>query len=58
VNALLETLLKPRLAGESAKPFLGAMNFGKRTSEAESKAILKRALDLGIAHIDTANAYN
>lgn len=34
------------------------MNFGKRTSEAESKAIVARALELGIVHIDTANAYN
>lgn len=33
------------------------MNFGKRTPEAESKAIVKRALELGIVHIDTANAY-
>lgn len=33
------------------------MNFGKRTDEAESKRILARALELGITHIDTANAY-
>jgi aryl-alcohol dehydrogenase-like predicted oxidoreductase len=33
------------------------MNFGKRTSEAESKAIIARALELGIVHLDTANAY-
>ncbi len=37
---------------------LGAMNFGKRTSEAESRAILERGAELGIRHIDTANAYN
>jgi aryl-alcohol dehydrogenase-like predicted oxidoreductase len=43
--------------GEHAKLFLGAMNFGKRTPEAESKAIVARALELGILHIDTANAY-
>lgn len=57
VKPLLETVLKARLPGETAKPFLGAMNFGKRTTETESKAILKRALELGILHIDTANAY-
>jgi aryl-alcohol dehydrogenase-like predicted oxidoreductase len=34
------------------------MNFGRRTPEAESKRILARALELGIRHIDTANAYN
>ncbi|MBX3185866.1 MAG: aldo/keto reductase [Labilithrix sp.] len=33
------------------------MNFGRRTPEAESKAILARALERGIVHIDTANAY-
>jgi len=36
---------------------LGAMNFGKRTDEAESKRIIVRALELGVTHIDTANAY-
>lgn len=54
---LLSTVTKKREAGEPARLFLGAMNFGKRTSETESKAILKRALELGIVHIDTANAY-
>ncbi|MBA3377037.1 MAG: aldo/keto reductase, partial [Actinobacteria bacterium] len=33
------------------------MNFGKRTAEAEAKSIVARALELGILHIDTANAY-
>jgi len=33
------------------------MNFGRRTDEAESKRIVARALELGIRHIDTANAY-
>ncbi len=54
---LLKTILKRREPGETATPFLGAMNFGKRTSEAESRSILARALELGICHIDTANAY-
>ncbi|MFO0735121.1 MAG: aldo/keto reductase [Labilithrix sp.] len=36
---------------------LGAMNFGKRTDEAESKRIIARAVELGVTHIDTANAY-
>ena len=54
---LMKTVLSQRVPGETAKPFLGAMNFGKRTTEAESKAILARALELGIVHIDTANAY-
>jgi aryl-alcohol dehydrogenase-like predicted oxidoreductase len=44
--------------GEPARVFLGAMNFGRRTPEAESRKILARALELGIVHIDTANAYN
>ena len=54
---LLKTVTKKRNHGEPARLFLGAMNFGKRTTEAESKAIVKRALELGIVHIDTANAY-
>ncbi|HVH44237.1 MAG TPA: aldo/keto reductase [Labilithrix sp.] len=33
------------------------MNFGRRTDEGESKRILARALELGVRHIDTANAY-
>lgn len=57
ISELLKSVLQHRAPGETAKPFLGAMNFGKRTPEAESKAILARALELGILHIDTANAY-
>jgi len=37
---------------------LGAMNFGGPTEEAESIAIINRALDGGINFIDTANVYN
>lgn len=33
------------------------MNFGRRTDEQESKRIIARALELGIRHVDTANAY-
>jgi aryl-alcohol dehydrogenase-like predicted oxidoreductase len=36
---------------------LGAMNFGKRTPEAEARRIIDRASERGITHIDTANAY-
>ena len=36
---------------------LGTMNFGPRTDEAESFAIMDRALDLGINFFDTANVY-
>lgn len=57
MNDLLKTITKKRVPGEPARLFLGAMNFGKRTPEAESKAILRRALELGVVHIDTANAY-
>lgn len=34
------------------------MNFGKRTSSAESERIVARALERGITLLDTANAYN
>lgn len=36
---------------------LGTMNFGVRTSEAESHAIMDRALELGINFFDTADRY-
>lgn len=36
---------------------LGTMNFGPRTSEADSHAIMDAALDAGINFIDTANRY-
>ena len=36
---------------------LGTMNFGTHTTEADSFAILDRALELGINFIDTANVY-
>ncbi len=37
---------------------LGAMNFGKRTTPAESERIVRRALERGVAVFDTANSYN
>ncbi len=36
---------------------LGTMNFGPQTSEADSFAIMDRALDAGINFFDTANVY-
>jgi aryl-alcohol dehydrogenase-like predicted oxidoreductase len=36
---------------------LGTMNFGPQASEAESFAIMDRALELGINFFDTANSY-
>jgi aryl-alcohol dehydrogenase-like predicted oxidoreductase len=36
---------------------LGTMNFGPQTSEAESFALMDRALELGINFFDTANVY-
>ena len=36
---------------------LGTMNFGTRTPEQESLAIMDKALDLGINFFDTANTY-
>jgi aryl-alcohol dehydrogenase-like predicted oxidoreductase len=37
---------------------LGTMNFGGTTDEAESVAILQKAVDAGINFFDTANVYN
>ncbi len=57
-RTLLERTLALRGSGTGTAPAcLGAMNFGRRTDEAESKRILARALELGVRHIDTANAY-
>src|SRR6516165_7783225 len=36
---------------------LGTMNFGPLASEADSAAIMDRALELGINFVDTANVY-
>jgi aryl-alcohol dehydrogenase-like predicted oxidoreductase len=36
---------------------LGTMNFGPQTTEADSHAIMDRALELGINFFDTANVY-
>lgn len=55
---LLQSVLELRGERKAASLCLGAMNFGKRTSEKDSKAILARAFELGIRHVDTANAYN
>lgn len=40
-----------------SKLCLGTMNFGPETSEADSFAIMDRALELGINFFDTANVY-
>src|SRR5688572_24994621 len=54
---LLDRVLERRTPGNPAPACLGAMNFGKRTPETEARRIVERALELGICHIDTANAY-
>ena len=36
---------------------LGTMNFGPETTEADSRTIMDRALDLGINFFDTADVY-
>ena len=42
---------------EVSRLCLGTMNFGSRTTEADSFAIMDKALDLGINFLDTANVY-
>ena len=46
-----------RTALQVSELCLGTMNFGPETPEAESHAIMDRALDLGINFFDTANRY-
>lgn len=57
----LTPLETPYLAPRGALPAcitLGTMNFGKRTSAADSARIMDRALERGVALFDTANMYN
>ncbi|MEO7331105.1 MAG: aldo/keto reductase, partial [Minicystis sp.] len=49
--------LSPRSSGP-ARLTLGTMNFGKRTSAADSARIMDRAIERGILLLDTANVYN
>jgi aryl-alcohol dehydrogenase-like predicted oxidoreductase len=51
-------LVAKRQPGAPPALALGAMNFGKRTTPAESERIVRRALEHGIGLFDTANAYN
>jgi aryl-alcohol dehydrogenase-like predicted oxidoreductase len=54
----LETpYLAPR-GDAPARVTLGTMNFGKRTSAAESARIMDRAVERGVALFDTANMYS
>ena len=46
-----------RTALQVSELCLGTMNFGPQTPEAESHAIMDRALELGINFFDTANRY-
>jgi aryl-alcohol dehydrogenase-like predicted oxidoreductase len=52
------TEILKRAAGAPVSVVLGAMNFGKRTAEAESERIVHRALERGVTAFDTANSYN
>ena len=44
-----------RTALKVSRLCLGTMNFGPQTTEADSFAIMDRALELGINFFDTAN---
>src|SRR6476661_7776148 len=46
-----------RTGAKVSRLCLGTMNFGPETSEADSFAILDRALEVGINFVDTANVY-
>ena len=50
--------LSPRGVGEPARPVIGTMNFGGRIDDAEAERIVRRALERGAVHFDTANAYS
>ena len=46
-----------RTALQVSELCLGTMNFGPETSEEDSRAIMDRALELGVNFFDTANRY-
>ena len=50
--------LDPRKPAAPVALVVGTMNFGKRTTEAESHRIVARALERGLTFFDTANVYN
>lgn len=58
LSAAERAVFAPRAAGAPVGVVLGAMNFGKRIDEAASKRIIARAVERGVALVDTANAYN
>ena len=47
----------PRKPGEPPRIHVGTMNFGKRTTEAESVRVIRRAIERGVVFFDTANVY-
>jgi aryl-alcohol dehydrogenase-like predicted oxidoreductase len=53
----MEYMRLGRTALRVSRLCLGTMNFGPHTSEADSFAIMDRALELGINFFDTANVY-
>ncbi len=53
----LEHFSRPRASHDPVQLAVGTMNFGKRTSEAESVRIVHRALERDVVLFDTANAY-
>lgn len=59
IDTSIQPWIAPRAeASPAAALAVGAMNFGKRTPEAESLRIIERALERGLVFFDTANAYN
>ena len=54
---MTEPLFVKRAPGAPVSVTLGAMNFGKRTPEAEALRIVDRAHERGVRIIDTANVY-
>jgi aryl-alcohol dehydrogenase-like predicted oxidoreductase len=46
-----------RAPDEPVKVVLGAMNFGRRTPEADAARVIDRAVERGVTLIDTANVY-
>lgn len=52
------TVALPGASLASSRLALGTMTFGSQVDETTAAAMVDRALDAGINHVDTANAYN
>jgi aryl-alcohol dehydrogenase-like predicted oxidoreductase len=54
----METRILNGTSLQTSRLALGTMTFGSQVDQSGATEMVRRALDLGITHYDTANAYN